>query len=336
MKKMDCVETMEKKYEPFNDVWYQNCFFHGLAQIAYNYGFLPNLFENDYFNYSFEYKDSLPVISFDILQFNPWHTVFEKNGVSVSWVESDNSLLDEICRRLDAGEDIMLPVDSFYENIREDAFGKFHLFHYFVIYGYDNEKKELLLLEHNYENDLNYKKTRISFASALTAHKAYPKIHDIDKAHFLVFKKNDMSIVKKPDKPDMHKGLSSFFESIHALEKFIAEFDKVKNAFSNEDKRLSTVDYYRHVFGMVFSSKKYQSYFCQNVFDICEVSGLEDFSGIENCNNWGILMGILARCKFTRKIPDDLFERLQHILQKIIAREKEYKTVYEGLYGKCT
>lgn len=125
----------------------------------------------------------------------------------VSWVESDDSLLDEIRRRLDAGEDIMLPVDSFYENIREDAFGIFHLFHYFVIYGYDNENEEFLLLEHNYENDLNYKKTRIGFASALTAHKAYPEIQGTDKAQFLTFKKNGVSVAKESDKVDMHKGL---------------------------------------------------------------------------------------------------------------------------------
>ena len=274
---------MEKEYEPFNDVWYQNCFFHGLAQIAYNYGFLPNLFENDYFNYSFGYKDGLPVISFDILKFRPWHTVFEENGVYVSWVESDDSLLDEIRRRLDAGEDIMLPVDSFYENIREDAFGKFHLFHYFVIYGYDNENEEFLLLEHNYENDLNYKKTRIGFASALTAHKAYPEIQGTDKAQFLTFKKNGVSVAKESDKVDMHKGLPSFFDSICALEEFIAEFDKVKDAFSNEDKRLSTVDFYRHIFGMVFGSKKYQSYFCQNLFDkygMCDLTEKKQIKSI--------------------------------------------------------
>ena len=331
---MKNIDVRKKEYEPFNDVWYHDCFLHGLAQIAYNYGFLPKLFENDYFSYSLEYKDDLPVISFDILKFRPWYTVFEENGVDVSWVESDDSCIDEIRRRLDAGEDIMLPVDSFYEDIREDAFEKFHLFHYLVIYGYDNENEELLLLEHNYENDLNYKKTRIGFASALTAHKAYPEIHGEKETRFLSFKRNGAVVSKKADKADMHEGLSSFFDSICVLEEFIAQFDKVKDAFSDEEKKRATVDFYRHVFGMVFGTKKYQSYFCRNFFEKYGVNGLEDFSGMENCNDWGILMGMLARCKFTGKVPSDIFERLWRILQKIIAREREYKEVYESLYGK--
>ncbi|MBE6799057.1 MAG: hypothetical protein E7525_04715 [Ruminococcaceae bacterium] len=320
------MEVINNELVPFNDIWYLDCFRHGLAQIAYTNGFLMELFENDYFEYVFNFEDGRPNLKMETRSFVRWEEIFLKNGVAVQWTDSCENCLPELQAHLRAGSHVLLPVDCFYENIRPDTFNKEHVLHYMLLCGFDDNTEEFLILEHNYENDLRYKHKRIEFDSAIQAHNASKHLHPSGLCKCVVFKGGTQNkLINADNTVNVFNGVKAFLRSLNDLKKFVEYFCEIEITPDNERAYL---DFYKSMFEKVYAAKKYQSYFYDYILQSRETQLLKEFTSLGSFNDWAIIIGMFLRCLIRNEISIGFVDKINKILHRVIEKENEWKKVF--------
>ncbi|MCD1260592.1 hypothetical protein B5M42_017455 [Paenibacillus athensensis] len=146
--------------EPFNDVFYRNCFYNSMFPIALSYGesILPFLV-NDRIVYT--HAEGRYRIDYESLQ--PIERIFAQAGLGVDTFADHDGVVEALIAGLDAGQPAIVWVDSFYESIRRDAYGKEHFDHTLLVYGYDRTEKLFYLIEHDRRENLSYKPLTLPF-----------------------------------------------------------------------------------------------------------------------------------------------------------------------------
>lgn len=314
---------------PFNDVWYLDCFYHGLAQIANIYGFLDRLFENDYFEYHFTIYEGMPTLNLIAKRFTNWENVFKQNGIDLQFKLATDNVLYEIKEELRTGSLILLPIDCYYEDIRKDCYQKKHMPHNLVMYGYDDNLNEFLILEHNYENDLKYKKRKISCESAIASHLACSSLLKNNQCNRIIFKQKEKVYRSQYElTKSFSKGINTFFDSLDNLESFYQCFVNLANSDWYKENAAEFVSFYKKMFERIYNAKKYQCYFYQNALKTSLNNKLNRFTTVESCNRWGIIVAIFAKFAYKNDFSTNLTDRVIKYLQLIVEDEIGWKKIW--------
>ncbi len=86
---------------------------------------------------------------------------------------STDNLLSDIKQALSQGRPVLLWVDCFYESIRKDTYNKEHWMHTLCLYGFDDRRKVFHVVEHNFRENLTYKKQEISYKDIKDAYEGF-------------------------------------------------------------------------------------------------------------------------------------------------------------------
>ena len=156
---------------PFNDFFCKSCFFNAfysilphfdaeaywfLSREIYEYSFPDNrLHMNEIINC---HNNIVPDFGFRIYRHNPFNNP----------IETIKKSLQEECPAI-------LTIDPFYCPNRDDTYLSDHTLHNLFIFGYDDKKQIFYIVDHDYYNDLQYKKTQIPYQDLYNAFYSFYK-----------------------------------------------------------------------------------------------------------------------------------------------------------------
>lgn len=189
--------------EPFNDVFYKNCFHNSLFPVLKHFGRKLDFFAaNDLFWYEKEdrisnryvktirellmeqgigiqtrthFHDSKEVVA-DVPDEHKDNlkNVTNQLGIYESNSEQHISLLiDNVKEAILNNRLVIAWVDCFYESIRTDTYNTLHWMHCLLVYGFDDEKQILYIIEHKFRGNLTYKPQSISYEDFVRSYEGY-------------------------------------------------------------------------------------------------------------------------------------------------------------------
>lgn len=180
---------------PFNRFFFRSCYFHQLLACYKYFGVQPEIVMGNYLNLYVEEGEKLRTREYQV--FNK--EIFEKlTGIRQIKYIPKGLIQDELIKLLKNGVPSIIVVDCFYMPFRADTYQKIHTDHYVSVYGYDEEKKLFIILEHESEKNFRYVRHEFPIEDLERAYQAgvrclqqgrdpfvtFEKIHDVDESYF--------------------------------------------------------------------------------------------------------------------------------------------------------
>ena len=160
---------------PFNEVFYKECFYNSLFPvITYFKGDIGYFFANDIILYKYD-DNSQKAIKFEVeyLSVQDENSVLDACGVGFQAREQVDDVVKEVKKSIINGKPVIVWVDCFYESIRMDTYKKQHLPHTLLIYGFNDEKNIVYIVEHNNRDNLSYKDYTITYKELYDSYQGY-------------------------------------------------------------------------------------------------------------------------------------------------------------------
>lgn len=166
--------------EPFNEVFYRNCFYNSMFPVAayFNGSFLPFLL-NDLIVYAAERgeagADAGEEVRYGIkyMSAEPLETVFGRAGFGAEPRFGSDDIVGELIRGIERGRPAVLWVDCWHLSIRKDAYMKAHFDHTLLICGYDRQAEAFHAIEHDRRENLSYRHCQIPFSDIRSGFESY-------------------------------------------------------------------------------------------------------------------------------------------------------------------
>lgn len=150
--------------EPFNDIFYKDCFYNSFFAIAkYLNRNTDRFFANDSFVYSTRDDKSPLNVEVEYIVAEGLISQIEKCGIKTRTVISSNDIIRDIKMALAIDRPAIVRVDCYYESIRKDTYQKKHWPHMLLVYGYDDAEQVFNIIEHTDINGLDYSKKTIRY-----------------------------------------------------------------------------------------------------------------------------------------------------------------------------
>ena len=141
--------------KPFNELLLKSCYDQQMAAVYAAFGIDPKIIAGNYLPlYEFDAKKKeIKINSFKILDEN---LLEDLTGVHRDRYKKVNELEKFVAEQIDEGHPVLLMVDCFYLDYREDTYLQTHIAHSILIYGYDSEKRIFIINEHMFRNSYKY------------------------------------------------------------------------------------------------------------------------------------------------------------------------------------
>lgn len=235
--------TQIDNIEPFNEIFYRNCFFNSFFPILRHYGKSINpILSNDIATMLFNNNE----LKVEYQSARPLEGVFDSIGISRECSEYSDELNKLIIDGIDQSRPSIVWVDCFYEPIRKDLYMKEHWAHTILIYGYDERKCEFLVIEHSVRENLSYEKKRIAYSDLLKMCRGYDENfrNAVKEPCLTVY--DTRTVTDYSDYADNYvitcKKFSKYtLDSINNFRKFITSFNEKiqnENSFKNASEVL--------------------------------------------------------------------------------------------------
>jgi len=330
-------------FEPYNDIWYKNCFYHALFPIIkhFNRDIFPFIV-NDIFIY--KYNNSKVGVEFDleIIEKDNIEKILEDMSISVfTKVESPN-ILEDLIDSINNERPVIIYIDQYYESIRPDSYQKNHWGHTLLIYGYNNIEESFNIIEHRYRDCFLYEKRIMSYSDVEKCYngfianfqkeKKYPTYYEYTMKHsdpsF-----NKYNIFKKSDYVDM------FFENLQENRKAIYNGIENIKLFTGDYKKMvfdemalkNNVDSLLDSLNRLVGNKNLERYYILKLLD-------SKLSSIELCNaiinDWNFIRSIIGKYQLTLKYNLKSFEKTIEKLIEIYELEYQWYDSLFSLYSQ--
>ena len=149
---------LEKKIEglqPYNEIFYRNCFYNSFFPIVKFYGGkIEEFLINDIPNYKWNSNDKS--LSIDFLAVEKMEEILRRQKINENKMYASKNIIMDIKKSIDEDKPVIIYIDCFYEPLRKDTYLKVHLPHTLLIYGYDDMEEELKIIEHRNKDGLTY------------------------------------------------------------------------------------------------------------------------------------------------------------------------------------
>jgi len=215
--------------EPFNDIFYRNCFFNSLFPIVRSLGrsiapFLANdlvVYEAANGEYAVRYAPVRPI-----------EDVFALTGIRAETRSGSDDIVGELLEGVSAGRPAIVWVDCHDLPIRQDAYGKRHIDHTLLVFGYDRRERLFHIVEHDRMENLSYRRRTLPFEDLARAFagfvERYVRTGLHETTHYL------FAPASLPTGPAAepaaqwarcwHEGQGQLNDSLAALERFRADY----------------------------------------------------------------------------------------------------------------
>lgn len=156
-------EVVLEGFEPFNDVFYKDCFYNAFFSVLKKYGRnIEHFLVNDLLVYG--YDEANPYfIEIKYEEIKPLPSLANQVGISLELTNVSNDIVNDIRYVLMHQKACIVQVDVYYSPERKDTFQKKHWSHTLLVYGYNDSKGVFYILEHSDIDALDYKESTITY-----------------------------------------------------------------------------------------------------------------------------------------------------------------------------
>ncbi len=308
----------------FNEFRYRSCFYNAIfgALLCIDRSVMPVLI-NDVFVYS--YRDQLQ-LRIDYRERYPLIEVLEKHNIASHLQNNTMDMIETIKASVDSGSPIVIAIDSFYEPIRKDTYQKMHWPHYLLIYGYDEQRKTIAIIEHLHRESLSYDKRELSYDDILRCYNSYMENYASPNEPTII----SFSLIKK----ERNKNLRAVYrknyfthlaESFPAIKQGIVQFevflDDLQIMLTKEKELFQNTTKLTVAFNEIIEMQKVEYYKYSNLFRenhrIMEV--LKELE-----NYFVIIRKILLKYEISQQYPSGQISQCKEHLQAVKERGREY------------
>ncbi|MBZ9609063.1 amino acid adenylation domain-containing protein [Clostridium estertheticum] len=219
------------KPDPFNKLFYKNCFYNSLFPIINYFNRNINSFLcNDIFIYSKEINEENTYLNSYYIEDIKVEEILEKICVAAIFTKALNE--DELIKKIFDGlrkkELLIVWVDSFYQSARRDTYMKKHVAHTLLVYDYDEKNENFYIMDHSHKDALNYKERVISKEDLVISYMGYLDglMTKEDRYTFVEFYDNkvfynyDLELDKKTLIENYDKYKDSILDGVRFIDKF--------------------------------------------------------------------------------------------------------------------
>lgn len=173
--------------QPFNDVYYKNCMYNPLLTgIYYCKGNITPFLSNDLFTYIFD-ESSLSV---KYVQKRLESDIIFDMGIKIDFNIDQTDYINSIKENIISNIPIFIPIDRYYwtnASYNQGMYKKIHMPHFFLIYGYNDNKKEFFIIDVD-DNGAGCYKSSINYYELLDCYNSFCDF--IDTSNNSLFKHN--------------------------------------------------------------------------------------------------------------------------------------------------
>ncbi len=324
--KMQVLETNEREsknikllneIEPFNDIFYKNCFYNAAFPVLRFYNRSVLLFlVNDIIIYTRNEQNNGEYINTEYVSNKPVEKILEEEGLKYQTKKLCNNVIEDIINAISNDRLPIVFIDCFYEPIKLSSYMKEHWNHSLLVYGYDTDQRVFHVIEHRHRDNLTYEKRTLSFDDLEKSYEGYIRNFYIDSDSMSYIEiycddtknKSDLNIVA-----DMKRYRHILFENTDNQKKLIFERLKIFEKFIREYEEISSDETSLHEnalkllnnFNDIINSKNVEKYKIENLF------GIEsDYSKLieEICGNWTYVRNALAKYLYSSVFKKEVFE----------------------------
>ncbi|WP_051217179.1 DUF1839 family protein [Paenibacillus assamensis] len=157
--------------EPFNDLYYRNCFYNSFFPVVNHFGgsILPFLLNDVIGFHRSEHTEGAGGYELRYQEVQPIETLFSQFHLTVHTGSEFTNITEEIIQRIRQGHPVIVWIDSYYVPFRKDAYQKQHVDHTILIYGCDEHSQKFHIFEHDRRENLTYKPCMIDYEDLVRA-----------------------------------------------------------------------------------------------------------------------------------------------------------------------
>lgn len=341
--KMQVSETNECKsknikilngIEPFNDIFYKNCFYNAAFPVLRYYNKSVLLFLiNDIIIYTKNEQNDGEYINTEYVSIKPIEKILEEEGLKYESKKLCDNVIGDIINAISKDRLPIVSIDCFYEPIKISSYMKEHWNHSLLVYGYDTDQRVFHVIEHRHRDNLTYEKRILSFDDLKKSFEGYITnfYTDADPMSYIEIYCDDIKdeCASNIDE-DMNRYRHILFENIDSQKKFISERLEIFKNFILEYEQISLDETSLHEnalkllnnFNDIINSKNVEKYKIESLFGIDS----EYFKLIEEiCGNWVYVRNALAKYIYSSFYKKEVFETSIKKLYRIY--EVEHKCV---------
>ncbi len=290
--------------EPIQDYFFNSCFYSSLFPVIEFFGrsVLPFMINGigTYMFYDTEERCSAYI---KFYQENSIQNILDEIMIRYQKIDICDKLHETIVENLDEAKPVIVAVDCFWEAIRPEMYQKVHLPHYLLVYGYDDEKQEYLIIEQDHEADISFHKKTISKSEIEIAYKGFcERFFQQDRGTVWIFNEDkrkyqlDLKDLKKRYIANLKKNKDRFcfgMQEIYAFQsKFIALIEREEDFWPRlQDIIEGTNDILKYMNAKVI---QYEAFFEE--YD----QEMVLFRKLREC--WILQRTILVKCYYSKRL----------------------------------
>ena len=327
---------LEKKIiegiEPFNEVFYRDCFYNSLFPIIkYFKRDILTFLINDVAVYKEDDKTSK-------LNFNAEFTSiysFERLCCGESLIKLEcktksDDLIKDIIDSIKKERPVILFIDCYYKNMKSKMHSGEHWFHTVTLFGYDLNNETFDVIEHKHRDSLGYEKRKIGFTELKNCHEGYIQnfLEELKRDSYYSFYLDEN--IRDSYQPKNNKLLSKIFKNnvllkkqeiidgINRLQAFTKEFEEIVN--NEEELRKNSQDIV-NVISNIINCKRVEKYKLENLLPTeYEMINLGDMV----IEEWSKIRRIIGKHLFSGIYKPDDIKRAISSIKDIVELENLY------------
>lgn len=321
--------VMLSHIEPFNDLYYRNCFYNSFFPVVKHFGgsILPYLV-NDLLLYQRSDTEGTQGYELRYEEVEPQDKLFQQMNLSVhtqyAFGEIKNVLVESISR----GDPVIVWVDCYEIPFRNDAYLKQHIDHTLLVYGFDERSQMFHIIEHDRRENLSYKPCLIAFDDLARACKAYETHYqqlEHRAAYYVIHHHQDAPYWE----PTLHELKQRFEchlaanrlrlqESMTVLQQFAAWFIE---ASSNEESMKQHVESIIEMLNQILNAKQVEGYRLTALYG--EEASL--LTAHRECfEHWDTIRKGIVRFFYAPIYQKDRIEAIHARWERLIAAEQQF------------
>ncbi|WDV45041.1 beta-ketoacyl synthase N-terminal-like domain-containing protein [Clostridiaceae bacterium M8S5] len=195
-----------KNIEPYNDLFYKNCYYNSLFPVIKHFGGdVMRFMINDIMTYNLAQTENSINIDIKYNQIEEEETLYEDLAIEcISMIYSED-IVGELINQINKERPAIIWIDCFYESIREQMYNKQHWAHTLLVFGYNLKNKTFDIIEHMHKDSLGYQKKSISFKELEACYEGYiNNFHKNEQPSLYMFDKG--ATCKNIDKYNVYVG----------------------------------------------------------------------------------------------------------------------------------
>lgn len=315
--------------EPFNELFYRNCFFNALFPIIkYSNKSIMPLLMNDVVVYN---KDAVGEgamsLNASYLTVKSFEELLKCEAYQMECILKSADIIQDVKNGIDKSIPVIVWIDAFYEPIRTDVYNQAHRDHTLLVYGYDEDKQIFHIIEHENMDDLDYRKREISYADMQKCYEGYLKNYWEDENVATVYKiyydkaLEEAGSEQKDFQQIYRENIQRKKDAIiHGID-YIREFrDSFPNIYLDKNSLDQHIEENIARLNNIINIKKVQSHVFVQLFG-------EAFEGnklIERIlENWSDIRTVVVKYYYSQRYHKDTFHDLIENVDEIIQLEEQ-------------